>query len=184
MIYVAVVAAGREVFWSTALSVTGSTWRIFPYFIRGSFTRWTCATLTVINCAQSLAQSCALFVHLLRAMNLLASRCLGLAPGIRQKPKLGIELAQACFRVAREAGAPLIFENVRLAQRWLGRAITHCGPFYLWGDGVPALCHKSVPMRKKESYGSKERAKRAEIPPELSDWIARQYVCVSGSSGE
>jgi hypothetical protein len=57
-----------------------------------------------------------------------------------------------------------------------GRAVNFCGPFYLWGDGVPALLPKDVERRTKESYGSKERAKRAEIPLPLADWIGRQMA--------
>ena len=48
------------------------------------------------------------------------------------------ELFDACFRIAREAGVPLIVENVKGAQPWVGRAKWHYGSFYLWGD-VPAL---------------------------------------------
>jgi len=50
----------------------------------------------------------------------------------------------ACFRIQREAIAaaghhiPMVVENVRGAQPWVGRARTHFGSFYLWGD-VPAL---------------------------------------------
>lgn len=90
-------------------------------------------------------------------------------------PDLGVELAQAAFRIAREAGVPLILENVRKAQTWLGKAMAHCGPFYLWGDGVPALLPREVERRFKESRASGDRARRAEIPFELADWIARVY---------
>jgi hypothetical protein len=53
-------------------------------------------------------------------------------------------LFDACFRIQREASAaagrhiPLIVENVRGAQPWVGRARWNYGSFYLWGD-VPAL---------------------------------------------
>jgi len=61
-------------------------------------------------------------------------------------------LFEACFRIQREANArfetwgdhedykhiPLIVENVKGAQPWVGRARWHYGSFYLWGD-VPAL---------------------------------------------
>jgi C-5 cytosine-specific DNA methylase len=59
-------------------------------------------------------------------------------------PHLGIELFQAQFRIQREACEaagryiPLIVENVRGAQKWVGRARWNFGSFYLWGD-VPAL---------------------------------------------
>jgi len=53
-------------------------------------------------------------------------------------------LFNACFRIQREAceaagqHIPLIVENVRGAQKWVGRARWSYGSFYLWGD-VPAL---------------------------------------------
>ena len=53
-------------------------------------------------------------------------------------------LFDACFRIQREACAaaghhiPLIVENVRGAQPWVGPARWNFGSFYLWGD-VPAL---------------------------------------------
>ena len=53
-------------------------------------------------------------------------------------------LFDACFRIQREAceaagrHIPLVVENVRGAQKWVGRARWNFGSFYLWGD-VPAL---------------------------------------------
>jgi hypothetical protein len=58
-------------------------------------------------------------------------------------------LFEVCFRIQREAceaagyHIPLIVENVRGAQKWVGRARWNFGSFYLWGD-VPAL----MPMAK------------------------------------
>lgn len=59
-------------------------------------------------------------------------------------PYLGMELFHAQFRIQREACEaagryiPLIVENVRGAQKWIGRARWHFGSYFLWGD-VPAL---------------------------------------------
>lgn len=53
-------------------------------------------------------------------------------------------LFDTCFRIQREAieaaghYIPMVVENVRGAQEWVGRARWHYGSFYLWGD-VPAL---------------------------------------------
>ena len=53
-------------------------------------------------------------------------------------------LFDACFRIQREASAasgyhiPMVVENVRGAQPWVGRARWNFGSYYLWGD-VPAL---------------------------------------------
>ena len=58
-------------------------------------------------------------------------------------------LFEACFRIQREAceasgrHIPLIVENVRGAQKWVGRSRWNFGSFHLWGD-VPAL----MPMTK------------------------------------
>src|SRR5208282_2796817 len=53
-------------------------------------------------------------------------------------------LFEACFRIQREASAaagrhiPMVVENVRGAQKWVGRSRWNYGSFHLWGD-VPAL---------------------------------------------
>lgn len=53
-------------------------------------------------------------------------------------------LFYACFRIQKEASfaagrhVPMVVENVRGAQPWVGRARWNFGSFYLWGD-VPAL---------------------------------------------
>lgn len=49
-------------------------------------------------------------------------------------------LFDACFRIQREASAaagrriPMVVENVRGAQEWVGQARANYGSFYLWGD--------------------------------------------------
>jgi hypothetical protein len=59
-------------------------------------------------------------------------------------------LFDACFRIQREACAaagrhiPMVVENVRGAQKWVGRSRWNYGSFHLWGD-VPAL----MPMTQK-----------------------------------
>ena len=58
-------------------------------------------------------------------------------------------LFDACFRIQREAieaaghFIPLVVENVRGANKWVGRSRWNYGSFHLWGD-VPAL----MPMTK------------------------------------
>lgn len=53
-------------------------------------------------------------------------------------------LFNACFRIQREASEaaghhiPMVVENVKGAQPWVGRARWNFGSYYLWGD-VPAL---------------------------------------------
>lgn len=53
-------------------------------------------------------------------------------------------LFDACFRIQKEAieaagyHIPMVVENVRGAQEWVGRSRWNFGSFHLWGD-VPAL---------------------------------------------
>lgn len=62
----------------------------------------------------------------------------------RDDPKRLTALFDSCFRIQREAceaggrHIPLVVENVRGAQAWVGRSRYHFGSFHLWGD-VPAL---------------------------------------------
>ena len=63
--------------------------------------------------------------------------------GARDVKKL-TALFDACFRIQREAieaaghFIPLVVENVRGANEWVGRSRWNFGSFHLWGD-VPAL---------------------------------------------
>lgn len=126
-----------------------------------------------------------------RAMPFKAAK--GLGP-----PELGKRLFEAQFRIQREASAasgrpiPLVVENVRGAQPWVGRAKMYYGPFALWGD-VPALLPIEASRKLSGSWfhgyapgsqgprnhasGSKARrvasAKIAKIPFSLAHWIGR-----------
>lgn len=72
--------------------------------------------------------------------------------GSRTVPQL-TALFDACFRIQREASEaagrhiPLVVENVKGAQPWVGRAAWNFGSFYLWGD-VPALMPVPIDARK------------------------------------
>ena len=66
-------------------------------------------------------------------------------------------LFDACFRIQREASEaagrhiPMVVENVKGAQKWVGRARWAFGSFYLWGD-VPALM--PIAKGRKNNGGS------------------------------
>ena len=68
------------------------------------------------------------------------------------------DLFDACFRIQAEACAaagrhvPMVVENVKGAQPWVGRAAWHFGSFYLWGD-VPAVMPIIPPHRKVPPVG-------------------------------
>jgi len=84
-----------------------------------------------------------------------------------------LTLVNAARRIISECRPDYwIVENVRGAVPYLGKPRTIVGPFYLWGM-FPDLGHiNTKAWRKKESYGSKQRAERAMIPYELSKAVA------------
>jgi hypothetical protein len=59
-------------------------------------------------------------------------------------PELGIKLFEHTRRICESSGVPYVMENVRAAQQFVGNAVHHCGPFYLWGTGVPPLMPKGI----------------------------------------
>jgi hypothetical protein len=111
-------------------------------------------------------------------------------------------LFDACFRIQREAceasgrHIPLIVENVRGANPWVGRSRWNYGSFHLWGD-VPALMphfdgrkkgfngfkgfkdfHDCEAARKWSSSDPRRKAWSAEIakiPLPLSRYIAATF---------
>jgi hypothetical protein len=78
-------------------------------------------------------------------------------------------LFDACFRIQREACEaagryiPMIVENVRGAQSWVGRAKANFGSYYLWGDvgmvgkrvvaGVPQFGQSVTPIKAFKTSG-------------------------------
>lgn len=69
------------------------------------------------------------------------------------------KLFDACFRIQREAceaagrHIPMVVENVRGANEWVGRARWSYGSFYLWGD-VPALMPQVIKAKKFNPDGT------------------------------
>lgn len=69
-------------------------------------------------------------------------------------------LFNACFRIQREASeaagrhVPMVVENVRGAQPWVGPAAWNFGSYYLWGD-VPALMPQALRAQKFNPDGTK-----------------------------
>jgi hypothetical protein len=59
-------------------------------------------------------------------------------------PDLGIRLFNHTRAMCEEVGVPYIMENVRAAEQFVGQAVHHCGPFYLWGTGVPPLLNQGI----------------------------------------
>jgi len=101
-------------------------------------------------------------------------------------------LFEACFRIQREAceaagrHIPLIVENVRGAQKWVGRARWSFGSFYLWGD-VPALMPFAGSVRNGVKQGGSgaawwrdalnERRKEGTAIKNGNDWFGAGADC-------
>ncbi len=91
----------------------------------------------------------------------------------RNPPLPDCSLVEACFRIAREAGVPLVLENVRGAQKFIGGARARWGGRYLWGD-VPAVLPYFDGGLKKWMRGARYW-KRSRIEPTLARHIARLH---------
>jgi hypothetical protein len=109
-------------------------------------------------------------------------------------PYCGIKMFNHAREICENYRLPYVMENVRSAQQFVGRAMCHCGPFYLWGNATPPILPKGITKGttrqmgfdgtgkriiegpRKYASGSKGRAeevaKRATIPPELANCVA------------
>lgn len=59
-------------------------------------------------------------------------------------PEMGIKLFNHTRALCEATGVPYVMENVRPAQQFVGNAVNHCGPFYLWGTGVPPILPQGI----------------------------------------
>jgi len=59
-------------------------------------------------------------------------------------PELGIKLFNHTRSLCEASGLRYVMENVRAAQDFVGKAVNHCGPFYLWGNAVPPLMPQGI----------------------------------------
>ena len=79
-------------------------------------------------------------------------------------PEMGIKLFNHTRQLCEASGLPYVMENVRAAQQFVGRAVHHCGPFYLWGNAVPPLLNQG--LKKMIRGNGSEYAKFKNLPPE------------------
>ncbi len=92
----------------------------------------------------------------------------------RNPPPPDLSIVQACRRIAAEAGCPLILENVRGAQKFIGRSNFRLQGIHLWGQ-MPALMPEFQMPRQKQSMSSTARLERARVPFELAAYIGRCF---------
>ena len=84
-------------------------------------------------------------------------------------------LWEEAVRIGMETGVPLIIENVRGAQRFHGRAVSHHGSRYLWGD-VPLLAPHRIYGKWRLPPSPDRAALRAMIPLPLARAVARAFL--------
>jgi len=95
------------------------------------------------------------------------------------------ELFDACFRIQREAceasgrHIPLIVENVRGAQKWVGRSRWNYGSFHLWGD-VPAL----MPFSRQPSVAAAVKLAGKSLNPGVGKWRGEDQFGYGDNAGK
>lgn len=97
---------------------------------------------------------------------------------VKNRKQPDLSLWRAAERIALEAGLPLVIENVRGAQMFMGPARAHFGKQYLWGDVpalLPAINGAQNEGRQKQTLSSNRKAERAKIPFPLAQHIARVF---------
>jgi hypothetical protein len=106
-------------------------------------------------------------------------------------PEEGVKLFNHTRAICEASGVPYVMENVAGAGRFVGRAVSHCGSYYLWGTGVPPILpqnirkgmtelamglreHKGKPgwNARHGQKGKTPTARVATIPPELANCVA------------
>jgi hypothetical protein len=104
----------------------------------------------------------------------------------------GVKLAEltalfdACFRIQREAceaaghHIPLVVENVKGAQPWVGRAKANFGSFYLWGD-VAMVGNRIVPPSPQFSSPSTQAYRAQKFNPDGTQHPQGSWFAIAGS---
>jgi hypothetical protein len=106
-------------------------------------------------------------------------------------PELGIKLFNHTRSLCESSGVPYVMENVAGAGKYVGKAVQHCGPYYLWGTGVPPILPQGITKGMTElamglrehkgkpgwdvrngAKGKTPTAHVATIPPELANCVA------------
>lgn len=96
-------------------------------------------------------------------------------------------LFNACFRIQREASeaadrhVPLIVENVKGAQPWVGRAQAHFGSFYLWGDVGQVGSRVIVLHGPLRDAGLRPRSRAQKVNPDGTGHPTGSWFAVADS---
>jgi hypothetical protein len=77
-------------------------------------------------------------------------------------PAMGIRLFNHTRELCEASGIPYVMENVRPAQWFVGESVNNCGPFHLWGTGVPPLMPQGIKKGMDMGSGAYAKGLRGE----------------------
>lgn len=95
-------------------------------------------------------------------------------------PSMGIKLFNHTRELCEKSGVKYIMENTNRAQDFVGNAVNHAGPFYLWGNSVPPL----MPMGIKKGIKHAEGFRKDMNPEEKRLCRLKDTMLRSGSKSK
>lgn len=108
-----------------------------------------------------------------------------------------MSIVNACIQIGKDSGRPFVMENAIFLQDFYEPAVTHRGPYYLWGDvpllpsmrlskGIGAVARQvksdgslGTKRHKKLDRTAKGAARRAVIPFALSFAVGKAHYEVT-----
>lgn len=76
-------------------------------------------------------------------------------------PVTGLKLFEHTREICEVSGVPYVMENVRATQQFVGESQHNCGPFHLWGTGVPLLLPQGC--KKGQTFHGMPGALRTKV---------------------
>jgi len=98
-------------------------------------------------------------------------------------PELGIKLFNHTRALCEATDLPYVMENVRAAEPFVGRAKMRCGPFALWGSGVPTILPQGI--KKGNRFRGAPGNYMASCPADVDrkEWRMRWQKQVEKAAG-
>jgi hypothetical protein len=90
-------------------------------------------------------------------------------------PENGIRLFNHTRKILEASGVPYVMENVRAAQLFVGPSVNSCGPYFLWGPGVPPLVPKGRELKKGLTSTAKEYYEAAQHGQAAINELRKRY---------
>ena len=94
-------------------------------------------------------------------------------------PELGIKLFNHTRQLCEASGVPYVMENVKAAEKFVGPAGAHCGPFYLWGNAIPPLLHRGISKNMSQARDRDANGKRIYAAAADRMWSTKRKQVVA-----